>query len=466
MLDERGIYAIGNNQLKGLIKVNVEQKGSNFKLIYITTGFVTLKEHLRNTMNKDMFAKLLQNILNILQSIQDANFYKECILFDINYVVVNPSTQNIYFIYVPIQGSEGFGTLRDFLLSVVQNGSFAPGEDPTYIREYVSILNKKSDFSLFDLRDYINTISPSKSVKAAAKNGKVRCPRCNSPISDNIKFCASCGANVTGLTGEFRGSQQFNPPAGAEPPRSNPRRGDSQPIDLMGIPTIPPQLKKPEPPKSSAAPVQPQFPPQQSNPPRNTGSFQQNRPQFPPQNNFAPAGNAPQYPPQSNFAPAGNVPQAPQQNDVPKSGLQYNFSEPPKSSEVVNIVKSFREEQMNIVDDDPYFGGTVVLTDHSPSSSAAYLIRNSTGEKTAIDKPQFTVGRMLGHVDYCVTNNSAIGRQHMRITNNNGRYFICDLNSTNGTYIDEREIPKNVDTEVFSGAKVTLANEDFKFVIE
>ncbi|MBQ3692232.1 MAG: FHA domain-containing protein, partial [Clostridia bacterium] len=79
---------------------------------------------------------------------------------------------------------------------------------------------------------------------------------------------------------------------------------------------------------------------------------------------------------------------------------------------------------------------------------------------------QFTVGRMLGHVDYCVMNNSAVGRQHIKITNNNGRYFICDLNSTNGTYIDEHEIPKNVDTEVFPGAKVTLANEDFKFVIE
>lgn len=42
-LDERGIYAIGSNQLSGLVKLNVEQKGNNFKLIYNTTGFIPLK---------------------------------------------------------------------------------------------------------------------------------------------------------------------------------------------------------------------------------------------------------------------------------------------------------------------------------------------------------------------------------------------------------------------------------------
>ncbi len=509
-LDERGIYVITNNQLKGLIKVSIEQKNTSFKLVYTTTGFVPLKDHLKNMMNKDSFAKLLQNILNILQSVQDANFYQECILFDINYVLVNPSTQNIYFIYVPIQNFEGWGTLRDFLLSIVQNASFAPGEDPTYIREYVSILNKKADFSIFDLRDYINSIAPHKIPGGASPNSKARCPRCNSPLADNIKFCASCGANVIGLTGDFKPqSQAFSAPVNAEPPRSNPRRGDSQPIDLLGIPTRPPKLKKPEPPKSdfpqnaqsfpprsNAQPNKPQYPPQnnfavngqqyqqQNNAPQN--NFAANGQQYPqrnnaPQNNFA--ANGQQYPqqnnaPQNNFAANGQ--QYPQQNNAPQNnfavnGQQYpqqnnvpqnNFNVPNNNSNVVNITKSFREEHMNIPEEDPYFGGTVVLTDHSAAPTAAYLIRTSTGEKTAIDKPQFTVGRMLGHVDYCVTNNSAVGRQHIKITNNNGRYFICDLNSTNGTYIDEHQIPKNVDMEVFSGSKVTLANEDFKFIIE
>lgn len=455
-LNERDIHVITNNQLKGLIKVSIEQKNTSFKLVYTTTGFVPLKDHLKNMMNKDTFAKLLQNILNILQSVQDANFYQECILFDINYVLVNPSTQNIYFIYVPIQNFEGSGTLRDFLLSIVQNASFAPGENPAYIREYVSILNKKADFSIFDLRDYINSIAPHKIPGGASPNSKVRCPRCNSPLADNIKFCASCGANVIGLTGDFKPqSQAFSTPVNAEPPRSNPRRGDSQPIDLLGIPTRPPQLKKPEPPKSDFCPNGQSFPPR--------SNFQSNKPQYPPQNNFAPNGQ--QYSqrnnvPQSNYAP--NRQPYPQQNNAPHN----NFNVPNNNSNVVNITKSFREEHMNVPEEDPYFGGTVVLTDHSSASTAAYLVRISTGERTVIDKPQFTVGRMLGHVDYCVTNNSAVGRQHIKITNNNGRYFICDLNSTNGTYIDEHEIPKNVDTEVFSGSKVTLANEDFKFIIE
>ena len=428
VLDERGLYAFTDNRIQGLLKAGIEKKNTSFKLVYTTTGFITLKDYLKNTMNREDFFKLLQNILNILQSVQNANFFTEDFLYDINYVFVNPSTKSPFFIYVPISNFES-GTLRDFLLSLVQHISFLPGEDSGFIREYVSILNKNPAFSHVDLKNYINSIVPGRFPENAAISN-ARCPRCGSLLADNIKFCAACGNNVSDLTGQSGRQQNSN----VVIQEIKPRHGYSQPIDLMGIPARPPQLKQSEPPKSSCAP-----------------SSQRNAPQYPQQSNYAPNDrpNVPQYTPQSNYAPNGqpNTPQYPPQN---------NF---------------FPNEQFNApiaggIPDDMYFGGTVVLNEGSSQPAAAYLIRLSTGEKTAIDKPQFTVGRMLGHVDYCVMNNSAVGRQHIKITNNNGRYFICDLNSTNGTYIDEHEIPKNVDTEVFPGAKVTLANEDFKFVIE
>ena len=428
VLDERGLYAFTDNRIQGLLKAGIEKKNTSFKLVYTTTGFITLKDYLKNTMNREDFFKLLQNILNILQSVQNANFFTEDFLYDINYVFVNPSTKSPFFIYVPISNFES-GTLRDFLLSLVQHISFLPGEDSGFIREYVSILNKNPAFSHVDLKNYINSIVPGRFPENAAISN-ARCPRCGSLLADNIKFCAACGNNVSDLTGQSGRQQNSN----VVIQEIKPRHGYSQPIDLMGIPARPPQLKQSEPPKSSSAP-----------------SSQRNAPQYPQQSNYTPNDrpNVPQYSPQSNYAPNSqpNTPQYPPQN---------NF---------------FPNEQFNApiaggIPDDMYFGGTVVLNEGSSQPAAAYLIRLSTGEKTAIDKPQFTVGRMLGHVDYCVMNNSAVGRQHIKITNNNGRYFICDLNSTNGTYIDEHEIPKNVDTEVFPGAKVTLANEDFKFVIE
>ena len=520
MLDDRGIYVITNNQLKGLIKVNIEQKNANsFKLVYTTTGFITLKEHLKNTMNKDAFARLLQNILGILQSIQNAGFYHECVLFDINYVFVNPSTQNVFLIYVPVQNFEGGGTLRDFLLSVVQNISSAQGEDSSYIHQFVGVLSNKPNFSAYELRDYVSTLSA-----VGATNFNAKCPRCGTPISDNIKFCAGCGAKLTALTGDFRQPQISNPSLAG----SAARRGDSPPIDLMGIPERPPQLKTIEPPVSNSgsqkngsnpsgqkmpprskyAPngqgVPPQsnyipngqgVPPQSNYIPNGQGmppqsNYIPNGQGVPPQSNYIPNGkgmppqsdyipngqgmppqsdyipNGQGMPPQSNYIPNGKgmPPQSdyipngqgmPPQSDISSNGLEYDLSEP-----------SANPNSVNIPENDPYLSGTVVLTDNSPKPTTAYLIRISTGEKTAVDKPQFVVGRMLGHVDYCVVNNSAVGRQHLKITSSGGRYFICDLNSTNGTYIDEHQIPKNVDTEVFSGAKITLANEDFKFIIE
>ena len=445
VLDERGLYAFTDNRIQGLLKAGIEKKNTSFKLVYTTTGFITLKDYLKNTMNREDFFKLLQNILNILQSVQNANFFTEDFLYDINYVFVNPSTKSPFFIYVPISNFES-GTLRDFLLSLVQHISFLPGEDSGFIREYVSILNKNPAFSHVDLKNYINSIVPGRFPENAAISN-ARCPRCGSLLADNIKFCAACGNNVSDLTGQSGRQQNSN----VVIQEIKPRHGYSQPIDLMGIPARPPQLKQSEPPKSSCAP-----------------SSQRNAPQYPQQSNYAPNDrpNVPQYTPQSNYAPNDrpNVPQYTPQSNYAPNGQPNTPQYPPQNN-------FFPNEQFNApiaggIPDDMYFGGTVVLNEGSSQPAAAYLIRLSTGEKTAIDKPQFTVGRMLGHVDYCVMNNSAVGRQHIKITNNNGRYFICDLNSTNGTYIDEHEIPKNVDTEVFPGAKVTLANEDFKFVIE
>ena len=127
-INENEVYAINSNKVAGLLHLDVIQKGTSFKLIYNITGFTTLKDYLTTPLNKERFAMILQNILSNLQSMDKAFFNQQYLLMDFNRVMVNPATQHIYFIYVPIQYFESGTSLRDFLLNIIQHATFAPGE--------------------------------------------------------------------------------------------------------------------------------------------------------------------------------------------------------------------------------------------------------------------------------------------------------------------------------------------------
>lgn len=196
-LNENEVYAINSNKVDGLLHLDVVQKGTYFKLIYNITGFVPLQEYLKTPLNKERFARLLQNILSILKSMERAYFNQQYLLMDFNRVMVNPATQHIYFVYVPIQFFESGTSLREFLLNIIQYSSFASGEDTSYVRDYITILNSGINFSVFDLEEYINKLLGQKSVV----HQNIECPQCHIQLEKGANYCHACGAKVSGNTG-------------------------------------------------------------------------------------------------------------------------------------------------------------------------------------------------------------------------------------------------------------------------
>ena len=91
------------------------------------------------------------------------------------------------------------------------------------------------------------------------------------------------------------------------------------------------------------------------------------------------------------------------------------------------------------------------------------LFRVQTRETVAVDKPVFRIGKEKSYVDYFVANNSAVSRSHADIVTRNGRYFVVDLNSLNKTYINDRMITPQRETEIFDRDRLRLGNEEFIF---
>lgn len=118
--------------------------------------------------------------------------------------------------------------------------------------------------------------------------------------------------------------------------------------------------------------------------------------------------------------------------------------------------------------------GTTVLSDDSISIQQmqqmqpvnyhfASLTRQVTGEKIELGKPSFVLGKNPEKSDYAVADNTNISRVHAVITMRNGRYYVMDQNSTNGTFINGRIIKAGHETEILPGDCLMLANEEFIF---
>ncbi|MCM1299219.1 MAG: FHA domain-containing protein [Firmicutes bacterium] len=157
-LNENEIYSVNNNMLPGLLHMEAERRKNSFQITYNATNFISFKEFLVNPMTKDAFAGILNNITETLAAVEKLFLRKECLYLDYDFVTVNPLTQQIYFIYVPIQGIDCGFSLREFLLSIVHYTSFDSYEDNGYIKEYISILNNGINLSEFDLREFVGKL--------------------------------------------------------------------------------------------------------------------------------------------------------------------------------------------------------------------------------------------------------------------------------------------------------------------
>lgn len=71
-------------------------------------------------------------------------------------------------------------------------------------------------------------------------------------------------------------------------------------------------------------------------------------------------------------------------------------------------------------------------------------------------KNSISLGKVNGND--IVINAPTVSKRHCMITNRNGRIFIQDLNSTNGTYVNSERI--NFETEIFSGTTIRLGKEE------
>ena len=86
--------------------------------------------------------------------------------------------------------------------------------------------------------------------------------------------------------------------------------------------------------------------------------------------------------------------------------------------------------------------------------------KHNGDEDIIIDKDDFIIGRLAGHVDHILRNN-AVGKLHAEIICRNGVCYVKDLNTVNGTYINNIRIDSNKEVELKESDRLQLANSEF-----
>ncbi len=97
--------------------------------------------------------------------------------------------------------------------------------------------------------------------------------------------------------------------------------------------------------------------------------------------------------------------------------------------------------------------------------SIARLLRERTRQLITIDKVEYTIGKSSEAADFAITNNPAISRKHALVRWKNDAYYLFDLNSANGTFVNGKKID-GTGIKLTNQDKVVLADEAFEFKLE
>ena len=110
-----------------------------------------------------------------------------------------------------------------------------------------------------------------------------------------------------------------------------------------------------------------------------------------------------------------------------------------------------------------------------PINARISLVILHTGEIIPLmNKNEYVIGRVGGKqtifpdVDLspCTAYASGVSRLHATIKEKEGKYFIFDLDSTNGTWVNKKRISARKDYELHNGDRVILGHLDIMVIAE
>ncbi len=105
--------------------------------------------------------------------------------------------------------------------------------------------------------------------------------------------------------------------------------------------------------------------------------------------------------------------------------------------------------------------GTVFLAKKKVGATP-YLFSIADGSVVRLDKTPFCIGSIREQTGYTLSA-EGVSRLHARLYSDKGEWHIADLNSTNGTFVNEQEVLPGRDCPLYNNDKIRFAGCEFLF---
>lgn len=501
-LDSLAKGMLQENEITGILRPSFIQRDADQYLKFPVTSRIPLKDFLQGEIDRSSVLKLCLSVTGAVQEIEAYMLETEKLLLDVRYIFVDIRRKEAGLIYLPVDEFSFKLSVKEFLLGMLSHMRYQLDEDLSYVAKLIGFINQAKSWGYEDLQRYIqNLINEQEKSPQKMDDGQVA--PLEQLIPDREIFAA-----------DNQEKQVFMEIAGTME-EAAPSIPGSDNIAYSQV-EIPPMEKELEVPAKKRL-----FGGKKKEPKKVKAEKKKDVPlpnvEIPGMNDIPvriPAEHMPQI----------EIPGIYQQEEKKKSGL-FSFGKKKKDLEIAEAVvppipeivgsrgtpaqmpvfnqstSPARQPQVSQPQSVPVcrqapegatvymghgssedknrtvimgggrdYGSTVILGQGENPSKAdvnrvVRLIRRRTGQGMVINKKIFRIGSEAGFVDFYIGDNRAIGSCHADIFEDSGAYYITDKNSVNHTYVNRIMVQPMQSVQLASGVVITLADEDFDFII-
>ena len=453
-----------------IIPYTLEEKEGQRTFVYQIGERMQMTEFLKKEINKKQMLTLLYNVLSALETFGMNMISLSYVAKDIQYIFVKPETLEVSFIVAAVDKEiTDLNEVRDFVKAIICDATYFEMDRDNYVARLISFTNRRGTFSISDMKKYVDNLLLDMGIHIEEEKKQ--------EVKEN-KTAADKVSRVGVMQNQAKMSQPVSPMSNGQPMPGRPMpmpNGQPMPGRPMPMPGRPMPMPNGQPMPGRPMPM-PNGQPMPGRPmPMPNGQPMPNRPmpmQMGPDGKpVAPMPNGqpmPNRPMPMQMGPDGK-PVAPMPNGQPMPNRPMPMQMGPDGKPIVPPVSSMNGAAP-MPEKKPEAAPVPPMPEQKtdapkPQAPVPYLLRTATNEKIYINKPEFAIGRSTTKADYTVTDNSDVSRIHCIIERKNGVSYIKDNQSTNGTYVNGKNIAGQENVFLTNNAKVSLGDEEFVYHI-
>lgn len=156
-LNMREISLIDGKQVPGLLPAIIDNQNGKVVINYDMSVLISVNEYLKQSLNMSDVITLLEQIIDTFIAMQNFYLSRKKLVFDFNYIMINPTMKKIFFIYLPIMGFDNNTTVNNFLISLINNIQIE--DDSKLLTNFEEYLKGNEQLELVAIKKFIDRLS-------------------------------------------------------------------------------------------------------------------------------------------------------------------------------------------------------------------------------------------------------------------------------------------------------------------